>query len=171
MRALLLAFACAAAAGCGPSDTAPVGPGHLFPAVEGVPVGEGPTLLWVLRPQDYLRCTTGADQVRRFQARYGSEIPVTVLYVGERPEWGRAFLRRHRVNAPLIEVDERRFRRALRGRRSGGVHLLDGGLVRAAATLTDSTELREIFRTPIDSLLADRGGRRHGRHNQPGESP
>ncbi|HEY7771264.1 hypothetical protein [Longimicrobium sp.] len=148
-----------AMAACGRTAGDSLKPGDTFPAIAGVPAGEGLRVVWVLRPEDYLKCATGADQVRRFQRRYGSGVPLTVLYVGEHPEWGRAFLIRHRVNGSMIVVDRRRFERTFRGRRGSGVHLLEGTRVRKVVMLADTSELIEKLEPTIEPLLAGRGGR------------
>lgn len=148
-----------ATAACGRTAGDSLQPGDTFPAIAGVPAGEGLHVVWVLRPEDYLKCTTGADQVRRFQRRYGSGVPLTVLYVGEHPEWGRAFLTRHRVNGSMIVVDQRRFKSTFRGRPGNGVHLVEGDRVRKVVMLADTSELAEMLEPVIEPLLVGRGGR------------
>ena len=155
---IVLAWLLATAA-CGRTAGDPLQPGDTFPAIAGVPEGKGLRVVWVLRPEDYLKCTTGADQVRRFQRRYGAGVPLTVLYVGEHPEWGRAFLTRHRVNAFMIVVDRDRFESTFGGRPGSGVHLVEGARVRKVVMLADTSELTEMLEPAIEPLLAGRGGR------------
>lgn len=160
MRRTRFVLACLlATAACGRTAGDSLQPGDAFPAIAGIPEGGALHAVWVLRPEDYLKCTTGADQVRRFQRRYGSDVPLTVLYVGEHPEWGRAFLTRHRVNASMIVVDRQRFESTFRGRRGSGVHIVEGARVRKVVMLADTTELTEMLEPAIAPLLAGRGGR------------
>ena len=158
-RTRLVFASLVAMAACGRTAGDSLQPGDIFPAIAGVPAGEALHVVWVLRPEDYLKCTTGADQVRRFQRRYGSGVPLTVLYVGEHPEWARAFLTRHRVKGAFIVVDQRRFESTFHGRANSGIYLVEGARVRKVVMLADTSELTESLEPAIQPLLAGRGGR------------
>lgn len=155
MAALL---ACLAAAGCG--RTAEAAPGDEFPAVAGLRAS-GPRLVWVLRPQDFLRCTTAASYIRKFQARRGEQVPLTVVFVGEHPEWARAFLRRQRLRADVVEMDGREYEERF-GRRAGArMHVLEGRTVRGVAPTGDFARLERLLAVDVERVLADRGSAGH----------
>lgn len=83
--------------------------GERLPDGLGQAVENGADVVWVLRPEDYLTCQTAADAIRRAQRLHGSALEITVISVGSRPEWVRAFLVRQRIDAEVRPVPHEEF--------------------------------------------------------------
>lgn len=163
MRSAWLAAACLLAS---TACRAPAGPavetGGTFPLVRGLELGGAPHLVWVLRPEDYLRCTTLAREIRQLQSRYTSGLPLTIVYVGEHPEWVPGFVRRQRLDATLVTLDRGTYESVF-GRRPGPwMHVLEGRRVRRAVAITNASQLDPVIIREVEQLFAGGGDRGRG---------
>lgn len=147
-----------AAAACHAGDGPAIG--DPFPLVAD-PAG-ALRVAWVLRPDDYLTCQTAADGVRRLQRRHGDALPVTVVSVGAHPEWLRGFLRRQRIEASLVSLSERDYRRRFGGPAAPRLYLLRGGTVLDIAPGRGVVYPAARWGASIDSVLGS-GARAKGR--------
>ncbi|HEX9937778.1 MAG TPA: hypothetical protein VGB15_11670 [Longimicrobium sp.] len=123
----LTALAWLAAWGCGrlPGDALPVG--SRFPLASAPAAAQ---VVWVVRPEDWITCQSAAGGIRELQRRTGPGLPLTVVYVGPHESWLSEFLRRQRIAAAIVSMDERRFRRVFRREPAPWLYLLDDGVVR-----------------------------------------
>ena len=144
----LTAAALVAAAACGGPRMDALPPGADFPAEARAAGAAGAELVWVVRPEDYLTCRTAADGVRRIQRAAGGRVPLTVVAVGPHDEWVRAFLRRQRIRAQVVAMDEDGYVERF-GRRPGPwLYLLRDGKVQAVTAANGAV--------PVDASLLPR---------------
>src|SRR5215207_7066981 len=92
----LLAAACASSDGGEALEVGDAAPPRWADDGSGRPV-----VAWMVRGEDYLGCLTSAGDLRRIQRRYGDRFQLTLLYVGEKPEWAAGIVRRERLSARI----------------------------------------------------------------------
>jgi hypothetical protein len=143
-----------ATSSCAGADADQVVPGAAFPALDGV---AAPPLrvVWVVRPEDYLTCRTAAEGVRQLQQRFGSVLPVQIIYVGHRPEWLEAFARRQRIDAAVFTTDDRTFRRSFGTNAAPLLYLVAEGVLVDRLPATGEVAPAERWEALIRARLAD----------------
>jgi len=96
-----------------------------------------PVVAWIVRGEDYLGCQTSAGDLRGLQRRHGNAIRLSVLYVGESPEWVRAFVRRERIAAEIHALRRSEFRARFGRLRLPAFYVTDGARVVARVESPD----------------------------------
>lgn len=138
----LVCFAALASAGCREAPTPRFQIGSQL-AGGSIPVdAPGTSLVWVLQPADYVQCATHAREVRRVQRQASREIPLTVVAVGDHEEWARAFVARERLDAKVVVLTPREYRREFGRRPVSALYVVSGKRVHASFSVVERTEMQ-----------------------------
>jgi hypothetical protein len=88
------------------------------------------TLRWVFRPGDLMSCRTSARDLRHARLAFGDRVQIHAVAVGSDVEYVQSFLRGERLQAEVVTISERDYRRNL-----SSVPTPSVALVRAGHTL------------------------------------
>ena len=103
----------------------------------------GAGLLWVLQPDDYVRCESYAREIRRLQRQSSTPVELTVVAVGGHDDWARAFVSRERVAARVVAMARRTYQREFGRAPRSALYIVEAGVVRAAYPIDGAAELAE----------------------------
>ncbi len=134
---------------CSPSlDEQPVlDVGSLTPSVLR---GDKPTVAWVLRTEDCITCRTPAIHLRAVQRHHGGDVRILVVGVDGDPLYFESFLRQERIDAKVVYLDERTYRRAFANAGLPALYVIRNDSVVEAISGKDKAEnmgamLRRVF--------------------------
>jgi hypothetical protein len=85
------------------------------------------TLQWVFRTGDLMTCRTSARDLRHARLAFGNRVQIRAVAVATEAEVVRAFLRGERLNAEVVTISEREYRRTLSSMPTPSVTLLHDG--------------------------------------------
>ncbi|HEU4558486.1 MAG TPA: hypothetical protein VFS20_11585 [Longimicrobium sp.] len=135
-------------------------PGDAAPPALAEDASGRPVVTWIMRGEDYLGCQTAARDLRQIQQRYGDGVRLSLVYVGENPEWAAAFFRRERVAAPVRQLSRAEFRRTFGGLSLPAFYVTAGGRITARAASPDGVVpppgAREIVERAVAAAMSGR---------------
>lgn len=157
----LAAVLLAGAAGCSAPNGAVPEVGDAAP-VQWADDGSGrPLVAWIMRGEDYLGCQTAAGDLRRLQRRYGDRLRLSLVYVGENPEWVAGFVRRERIAAHIDYLSRAEFGKIYGRARLPAFFVTDRGKVTARALSPDGRipppNSRVIVENAVLAAMAGKG--------------
>lgn len=96
------------------AQTVPVAGATHAGIVRGPANGAPVTLTWTLRSQDLFACESAAYDLRALVRSYGGAISLRVIAIDSDPALVAAFMRREQINAAVVHLSTREYRRAHR---------------------------------------------------------
>lgn len=112
------------------------------------------TIAWAFRADDMLSCGNAAMSLRHASARFGPNLRLVAIPVGDDAGLAESFLRRQRVPAEIRRLSPRDYARALGSTQVPALFVIQDRHVREVST--DSTWSDGVSRRsrPLETLLA-----------------
>jgi hypothetical protein len=165
MRRVLVFIVLASACGIDSGNRLRVG--DPAPALWSEDGSGRPVVAWVMTGEDYLGCASAAGDLRHLQMRFGNAVRLSVVYVGDHPQWVAGFIRRERVSARISQFSRSEFRKVFGRESLPSFYVVSGGTIVDRAASPNGVDPPPEASETIERAVEDAIGSRVNRGRRP----